>query len=86
MGHATMRNVFTVPHRRAIVVGVIIAQAAYQARLAAITTAVATPPRVVVTPVAPGAYPYGYGWGSATGRAGLRFSIFGFLGTLLFTS
>ncbi len=70
-----------------VVGGGFIAQAAYQAGLAtAITTAAANAPEgVVVTPVAHGAYPYGYGYGYGHGPGwGNGFSIFGFLGTLLF--
>jgi hypothetical protein len=70
-----------------VVGGGFIAQAAYQAGLAtAITTAAANAPDgAVVTPVAPGAYPYGYGYGYGHGPGwGYGFSILGFLGTLLF--
>lgn len=68
-----------------VVGGGFIAQAAYQAGLStAITTAAANAPDgTVVAPVAPGAYPYGYGYGYGPGW-GHGFSIFGFLGTLLF--
>jgi len=67
-----------------VVGGGFIAQTAYQAGLStAITTAAANAPDgTVVTPVAPGAYPYGYGYGPGWGW-GHGFSIFGFLGTLL---
>jgi hypothetical protein len=70
-----------------VVGGGFVAQAAYQAGLStAITTAAANAPDgSVVTPVAPGAYPYGYGYGYGYGPGwGHGFSIFGFLGTLLF--
>jgi hypothetical protein len=68
-----------------VVGGGFIAQAAYQAGLStAITTAAANAPDgSVVTPVAPGAYPYGYGYGYPGWGWGHGFSIFGFLGTLL---
>jgi hypothetical protein len=68
-----------------VVGGGFVAQAAYQAGLStAITTAAANAPDgTVVTPVVPGAYPYGYGYGHGPGW-GHGFSIFGFLGTLLF--
>lgn len=84
-----MRNVFIgfLIVAAIVVGGGFIAQAAYQAGLAtAITTAAANAPDgAVVTPVAPGAYPYGYGYGYGHGPGwGYGFSIFGFLGTLLF--
>jgi hypothetical protein len=87
--HATMRNVFIgfLIVAAIVVGGGFIAQAAYQAGLStAITTAVANAPDgSVVTPVAPGAYPYGYGYGYGHGPGwGYGFSIFGFLGALLF--
>ena len=68
-----------------VVGGGFIAQTAYQAGLStAITTAAANAPDgSVVTPVAPGAYPYGYGYGYGPWGWGHGFSIFGFLGTLL---
>ena len=84
-----MRNVFIgfLIVAAIVVGGGFIAQAAYQAGLStAITTAAANAPDgSVVTPVAPGAYPYGYGYGYGHGPGwGYGFSIFGFLGTLLF--
>lgn len=83
-----MRNLFIGLLILAAVVvgGGFIAQTAYQAGLStAITTAAANAPDgSVVTPVAPGAYPYGYGYGYGVGPGwGHGFSIFGFLGTLL---
>jgi hypothetical protein len=68
-----------------VVGGGFIAQTAYQAGLStAITTAAAdAPDGSVVTPVAPGAYPYGYGYGPGWGWGHGGFSIFGFIGALL---
>ena len=84
-----MRNVFIgfLIVAAIVVGGGFIAQAAYQAGVStAITTAAANAPDgSVVTPVAPGAYPYGYGYGYGHGPGwGYGFSIVGFLGTLLF--
>ena len=84
-----MRNVFIgfLIVAAIVVGGGFIAKAAYQAGLStAITTAAANAPDgTVVTPVAPGAYPYGYGYGYGHGPGwGGGFSIFGFLGALLF--
>lgn len=82
-----MRNLFIglLVVAAVVVGGGFIAQSAYQAGLStAITTAAANAPDgTVVTPVAPGAYPYGYGYGYGPGGWGHGFSIFGFLGTLL---
>jgi hypothetical protein len=68
-----------------VIGGGFIANEAYQAGLhTAVTTAAANAPAgTVVTPVVPGGYgyPYGYGYGPGWGHG---FSIFGFLGTLLF--
>ncbi len=70
-----------------VIGGGFIANTAYQAGLqTAVTTAAANAPDgTVVTPVVPGGYgyPYGYGYGYGPGW-GHGFSIFGFLGTLLF--
>lgn len=80
-----MRNLFIgfLVIAAVLVGGVAIANTAYQAGLStAITTAAANAPDgTVVTPVAPGAYPYGYGHGWGWGPG---FGLFGLLGTLLF--
>ena len=83
-----MRNLFVGLLIVAAVVigGGFVANEAYQAGLhTAVTTAAANAPSgSVVTPVAPGAYGYPYGYGYGYGGWGHGFSIFGFLGTLLF--
>ena len=83
-----MRNLFVgLLIVAAIVIGGgFVANQAYQAGLhTAVTTAAANAPSgSVVTPVAPGAYGYPYGYGYGYGGWGHGFSIFGFLGTLLF--
>jgi hypothetical protein len=85
-----MRNLFVgLLIVAAIVIGGgFVANEAYQAGLhTAVTTAAANAPAgSVVTPVVPGAYgyPYGYGYGFGGWGYGHGFSIFGFLGTLLF--
>lgn len=79
-----MRNLFIGLLILAAVVvgGAAIANTAYQAGLSsAITTAAANAPDgTVVTPVAPGGYPYGYGHGWGWGPG---FGLFGLLGTLV---
>lgn len=68
-----------------LVGGGVIATAAYQLGVStAVTTAVTETGATVVTPVVPGyGYP-GYGYGPGWGWHGPGFSIFGFLGTILF--
>ena len=81
-----MRNLFIGFLILAVVVigGAFVANTAYQAGLStAITTAAANAPEgTVVTPVAPGAYPYGYGHGWGWGWGG--FNVFGLLAGLFF--
>jgi len=71
--------------------GSLVANMAYQAGLSTAITTVAqnAPAGSIVTPVVPGAYPgygygNGYGWGWGGPGFGHGFSIFEFLGTILF--